>query len=381
MKTATKRYGTLPLSLLLIVSMVLPWYSTSVSFGAEGAGTKIKHKAIKYFVPGHRIEVKATFKDDAGVELGRVYFRAQGQADYVFVDMEKTGTVSEYRGILPAPSDTTEAIEYLLLVVNGSQAVVRSQVFVARREEGKKVPAWQQVSKEGDILVKTELAEAPEELAGFTDSISMDVVESAARFGMVAAGIYTVEQIAGAGGAAAGATSGGTVAAGAGGISTTALVIGGVAVAGGGIAAAASGGGGHGGGGGGTGVAIDSPVVGKWVYNAGAGGNFTAASLEFTRDGTAVFQDTERITYHDGSSTSLSVSASGTYSVSGSSVAGRVSGSYQAAEDGYSGSGSISLEFSGSFSGNSMNLNLSATASGVLGEHGGGTGSLVFTRQ
>ena len=63
------------------------------------------------------------------------------------------------------------------------------------------------MSSEGEIKVSTELIDAPKEMAGFSDNISMDVIESASRFGLVA-NLYPSSQSASAGG-----TSGGTIAA------------------------------------------------------------------------------------------------------------------------------------------------------------------------
>jgi hypothetical protein len=104
--------------------------------------------------------------------------------------------------------------------------------------------------KEGEIQVSTELAEAPEEVSGFSDSIGTDVVESNARFGVVAGGIYGASAAGAGAGAGAAAAAGAGAATGAAGLSTTAIVgIGaGVAAGVGGIAAAAGGGGGGGGG-------------------------------------------------------------------------------------------------------------------------------------
>jgi hypothetical protein len=172
--------------------------------------TNISHTPVDYFVPGFRIQVDALISDEGGVMLARCYFRAKGEADFVFVDMPLV-VGNEYAGILPAPSESTEEIEYLLLAVNNDGVVVRSQEFTAKRADDREKPPWQQADSSGDITIKTEMAQAPETLAGFSDSIVGDVVESAFRFGYVAEGIYLITQMVGA--APIGAVSGGTVAA------------------------------------------------------------------------------------------------------------------------------------------------------------------------
>ncbi len=210
--------------------------------------TEVTHEPIDYFVPGNRIQLDAEVTDDDGIELVRCYFKAQGEADFVFVKTEKFKK-NDYRAILPSPAAYTDTIEYLFLVVNKNKQVVKTQVFQINKDDAKDVPDWQEVSSvgsEGDIAVYTELSKAPETVPGFSDSISLDIVESSARFGMVS-GIYSASAMASTGGSATAATSAGTVTAGAGVSTTTVLAAGtAVAAAAAGTAAAASGGGGGG---------------------------------------------------------------------------------------------------------------------------------------
>jgi hypothetical protein len=281
--------------------LAMPFYLMSLNpgvvFGANEEGkvtqvtTKIKHKPISYFVTEKRIRLDAEAKDKAGIELVRCYFKGKAEADYVFVTMNQ-GEIGEYSAILPAPDQKAEMIEYLFLVVNKSNQVVKTQTFnVKRNLQVSKIPSWQNLPLEGDIKVGIELGEAPERLEGFNDSISMDIVESGLRFGFVA-GLYSSAQMAAAGGVgggtaatatagsgtvaagggtAAAATAGGTVAA-TSSLSTAAIAgmaIGGAAVVGGGAAAAGGGGGGGSGSGGGSsgggGTSTDySKYAGTW---------------------------------------------------------------------------------------------------------------------
>ena len=223
---------------------------------------RIKHKPIPYFIPGKRIQLEAKISDPAGVHLARCYFRAAEVADYVFVTM--TAKTSEhYQGILPAPSQNTTALEYLFLVVNEDNQVVKTQVFRVEAEDDDDPPAWQELGSEGQINVGAEVAPSgPQQLAGFSDSIAMDLVESSARFGIVA-GLYTATQVSASGGAtgsAAAATNAGTVSASTG-LSAGAMIgIGvGVAVVAGGAAVAAGSSGGDDGGGGGSSPSTTAP--------------------------------------------------------------------------------------------------------------------------
>jgi len=198
--------------------------------------TKIKHKPVEYFVPGKRIVLNAGIKDKQGIEIARCYFRAQGEADFVFVQMTQT-EAGIFRAILPAPTTSTEAIDYVFLAVNSEKQVVKTQKFtIPKKANEDKAPIWQQTGSEGNIIVKTELAEAPSQLAGFSDSIIWDVVESSERFGVVAGGLYSAIS---SGAAATTITTGtGTVTASAG-ISTLRVVAIGAAAVAAGVAGAA----------------------------------------------------------------------------------------------------------------------------------------------
>jgi len=210
-----------------------------LSLAAAGATTKIKHEPLVYYNSGKRIAAEAEISDGEGINLVRLYFKSDIQAEYLFVPMDSVSR-GTYQGILPAPNTTAKYITYLFLVVNSSNVVVRSQEFTMHLNDDKKTPAWQQAAADDQITLYSELPEMTEVPAGFTDSIAMDAVESGVRFGMVVGGIYAFEHggTAVATGAASTSTSGGAVVAGAGGMSGLgiAAVVVGVAAAGGGAA-------------------------------------------------------------------------------------------------------------------------------------------------
>ncbi|PIE71392.1 MAG: hypothetical protein CSA22_02475 [Deltaproteobacteria bacterium] len=214
--------------------------------------TKVKHKPIKYFVSGSRIEIKAKVRDPSGVSLVRCYFKGTAEADYVFVELTSDNG-KQYQGLLPAPGENTEMIDYLFLVVNGNRQVVRTQSYQVEKKDKKYTPGWQQAKTDQAVQVYSELPNPPSMPPGFSDSVTMDVVESAFRFGFVVAGIYTLDKIGetgGSGALAGSAASGGTTAAAAGTITataglSTAAVVGltaGAIAAGAGAAGAAGGG-------------------------------------------------------------------------------------------------------------------------------------------
>ena len=217
-----------------------PLYSSAAPIPVT---TEVKHKPIKYFIPGHRISLDAKVTDESGVKLVRCYFKSGEQAEYVFVPMTITGG-QQYRAILPAPADYAQKIQYIFVVVNVNQQVVKTQPFLAPKDaDVAEPPEWQEVSATEDLSVYTELPQPPETLPGFSDSVQTDAVESSLRFGMVA-GIYSSSATAST--SAAAATSGGSITATAG-ISTTVVVATAVGLAAGAGAIAAADGGGGGG--------------------------------------------------------------------------------------------------------------------------------------
>ena len=268
--------------LAIVLSLALAVPFSVISAVAASATTKIKHKSPKEYIPGFRINLDAEIKDDVGVLLARCYFKTKQDKNFAFVDM-LPGADRDYRATLPAPWVNSEAIDYVFVVVNEEKKVVRSQVFIIEEKETEEAAAWKEPGEVGEIRldvvqeaveayevlkkqlvtkykdklpkcqqeiatgeldVKTELEKSAEQLEGFYDNVVVTEVPASMKYGMLAEGIYTSEQIAAAGGqssvaSATGAASVGTVTASAG-LSTAAIIGIGVAVAagvGGGVAA------------------------------------------------------------------------------------------------------------------------------------------------
>jgi len=250
--------------------------AAAIVFGAlttttTPAQTGIEHAPLSYFVAGKRINVEARIADPKGVKVARTYFRAGAQADYTFVPMQYT-TGNRFVGTLPAPAAGTPSVEYVLLAQSNDGSVYRTQAYTVAARESGDTPSWQSNAARGDIKVFTEATNAPRVVAGFSDSITLDIVESGARLG-AAAGLVASSS-AGAGGTAGAATStssastAGTAAGATGATATvgglsTAAIIGGVAIAG--VAAAAAGSGGGGGGSSSPPATTGSPFAGTYT--------------------------------------------------------------------------------------------------------------------
>ena len=156
---------------------------------------------ISYFVPEKRIAITAEITDPAGIKLARCYFRAAGEADYVFVPMSKQEE-TKYTAILPAPAATTQALDFTVLAVNTYGAVVKSNPVIVPVKLDKHIPTpvYQQVSSLEIIQAKTELAQAPQVVKGFAETLSVEAVEPSVRFmylsGVAASTGSTVNSIA-----------------------------------------------------------------------------------------------------------------------------------------------------------------------------------------
>jgi len=305
------------------------------------ATVKMRHHPVAtHFVPGKRIELFLKVKDPSGIKEARCYFRSEGSKQFVFVPMARVersalvGTLDflegeRYRGILPAPDEKIEAIEYAFLIVNGNGDVVKSQTFRADKREGGVAPAWQKTSGDEPIRVFTDLEKSPKDVPGFGDNIQMDVADSAARFGMAVEGLY-IAKAGAAAGASGGTATAGTSAFGAtaiAGAGAAAVVVGGVALSGGG--GGGGGGGDEGGGGNGPVERFAGTISGSWGGD-GLGGSFT---MNVSEDGSI--------------SGSFGGDASG-------GISGSVSGSGNVRAAG--GSASYSTEWSGRLVSNGDNL-------------------------
>jgi len=294
----------------------------SMIIQATGAGTlraadtAMKHTPPDYFVSEHRMQLDVDVRDPGGINLVRLYFKAAGEADLVFVPMSPAGS-NKYAGILPAPSATTAQIEYLFLAVNAANQVVRSQTFYIYKDDAQKKPAWQDIPKDGEIRVSMELDKAPTELRGFSDNVAIDVVESGVRFGVVAL-LYDASQTgsgAGLSGSAASATSAGSITAETAGFSTTTMIVAGVvgaAAVGGGIAAA---GGSSGGGGKSAAEELTSTtILGSWKFSGNRrDGVRRSGTIDFNENGTHTYTVKDADGQSDGS-------GSGNWSLSGTTL-------------------------------------------------------------
>src|ERR1700674_2238259 len=165
----------------------------------------IDHNAIAYFVADKRVRLEATVSDPKGVQLARTYFKTPAQADYIYVPMQAAGA-NRYVAVLPAPNASTPSMEYLFLALNNDGQVSRTEAYKVQARKGGETPSWQSASNQGELKVFTELPNAPKAVAGFSDSVAMDLAESGARFG-AAAGLYGGVQGSAAGAAATTSTT------------------------------------------------------------------------------------------------------------------------------------------------------------------------------
>jgi len=182
--------------------------------------TNITHNPVDSINSGQRLFLSATVKDHNKVDTVRVYFKDQDSLDYNFIAL-RNDVRSKYVGVLPAAASDCKAFDYLILVKNGNNRLVISQIYTVKvRDNNISVPP--SLNK---VHIYTELTDAKEKIPGFFDNFSIDIVKDSLKYGAMA-GLYGKKSTA------ASTTFEGKVVAtpSTSGISTTALAAGGATV-------------------------------------------------------------------------------------------------------------------------------------------------------
>lgn len=214
-----------------------PW--AIAADNAPLSDTKILHQPLDSAPAGIPVAVTATVEDSAGIEVVRVYFKSTVGTIYYYVPLAQTKG-NAYSGMIPAPAADAGAIEYLILVKNKKNVVVKSQQYQTTVSEKPGKPK----GKQKTINVYSESPYASKHIIGFTDGYDFQVAEPSEKYGVVA-GLYNPESVSWI---ATDAVGGGTVTEPSE-TSWTPYLIGGGAIAGIAVVAMALGGGGGGGGG------------------------------------------------------------------------------------------------------------------------------------
>lgn len=263
--------------------------------------TEIVHAPLEEVQAGQRLNIYVEIEDPKTVELVRVYFKTTDAAHYNFIPLDPSGEQDKsyyekfksigsdfegiaYSGVLPALANSSGTLEYLILVKNAENVVVKSQTYTATV-----LPANDQDEEEkAPITVYTEVADNLSTVEGFADNIVLDSVESTVKFGVVAGLYANANQSTAAASDGTTAINGGTVAASSGGFTTTSIVIGAAAAAavlGGAIALSSGGGGGSGGE-----ELTSETILGSWHFSETVTIN-VYGGYTYTYGGTWTFND------------------------------------------------------------------------------------------
>ena len=115
----------------LFLALALSVFSVASCFFCPGAiaafapETQVEHAEPHHIARNHRIQLEAKISDPAGIVSARCYFHYQPETPYLFVDMSGDPG-HQYGCVLPAPARNVEQIEYLFVVVDAQQRVVRT---------------------------------------------------------------------------------------------------------------------------------------------------------------------------------------------------------------------------------------------------------------
>ena len=147
----------------------------------EGTTTTIRHNPVESVNSGRRLFLSVTATDPNKIDIIRVYFRAQARPEYNYIAL-RNDVRSKYVGQLPAAAPDCKAIEYLILVKNGKNQLVKSQIYnVSVRDS--KISVSHPLSR---VHIYTELTDTLEKLPGFSDIFSIKLVEPSLRYGAIA---------------------------------------------------------------------------------------------------------------------------------------------------------------------------------------------------
>jgi hypothetical protein len=87
----------------------------------------VEHQPALCTVPEKPFSLCAEISDDRAVAAARVYFRKAGEDYYAFVDMAFTGV--GYCATLPAPRESTKAVEYYVQAVDDGYQATRTSTY------------------------------------------------------------------------------------------------------------------------------------------------------------------------------------------------------------------------------------------------------------
>jgi hypothetical protein len=121
---------------------------------------EIWHNSPTCAIVGSPIRIFADVVSPTPVKEVRVYFRRQGTMPFYFVRM-KSAKGGTYTGMLPAPMETVNSVEYRILVVDRNENIVTSPLFSILIRKGSECPQSQIIDKSPEILVYAEQGISP----------------------------------------------------------------------------------------------------------------------------------------------------------------------------------------------------------------------------
>jgi hypothetical protein len=174
--------------IVLIITMCLTFLNFPLQVSAEtadGPSLQIFHSTIDMAEAGKTVPITATITDREGVELVRIYFREKTSKEFFFVPMI-VSEGNDFYGLLPAPLNENDAIEYLFLVKTYNNRIFISQNFATKIETSK----IQSTPDETDtVYALTEVSKLPAQIQGFDPNTTIRLVAKHEKHGVVA-GLY-----------------------------------------------------------------------------------------------------------------------------------------------------------------------------------------------
>jgi hypothetical protein len=140
---------------------------------------EIWHDPPTCAVVGRPIGVAADILSPTSVQEARIYFKQHETSTFYFVPLKpEKGTT--YLGTLPPPTEQTSSLDYVLLVVDRNEQVVKSQILSAVVKQPQECLELLHSSQQNNIIVYAETPISPE--IGFSgENVTWQVAEYAGK--------------------------------------------------------------------------------------------------------------------------------------------------------------------------------------------------------
>ncbi len=140
---------------IITICSIAFWVLSIPLFVQAATDIQIRHLPLFCAAKGLPAEISFEVLSQEIPEEVRVYFREQGTEPFYLTHGIRHGA-GLYSALLPAPMETTTAVEYMLLVVDENELAVKSTLFVMPVDTEKMCPQEYQYEPPANIIISAE---------------------------------------------------------------------------------------------------------------------------------------------------------------------------------------------------------------------------------